>query len=79
MYQLPQTLPSATLGAPADGAEPKRVVDLAAALEWLRTEHAVLLTALRQAEEEGMHRHAWQLSWALGETTNLSRTHLHSR
>ncbi|MEV7969221.1 tetratricopeptide repeat protein [Sphaerisporangium sp. NPDC088356] len=62
-----------TLGAPADGAEPKRVVDLAAALEWLRTEHAVLLTALRQAEEEGMHRHAWQLSWALDTFLNDER------
>ncbi|MGW0590120.1 ATP-binding protein [Streptosporangium sp. NPDC002607] len=62
-----------TLGAPADGAEPKRVFDLPAALAWLKTEQAVLLTALRQAEEEGMHRHAWQLSWALDTFLNDQR------
>ncbi|WP_405146454.1 tetratricopeptide repeat protein [Sphaerisporangium sp. NBC_01403] len=62
-----------TLGAPADGAEPKRVFDVPAALAWLETEHAVLLTALRQAEAEGMHRHAWQLSWALDTFLNDQR------
>ncbi|RCG22757.1 helix-turn-helix domain-containing protein [Sphaerisporangium album] len=61
------------LRAPADGAEPKHVVDVQAALEWLETEQAVLLTALRQAEEEGMHRHAWQLSWALDTFLNDRR------
>ncbi|MEU8270079.1 tetratricopeptide repeat protein [Sphaerisporangium sp. NPDC049002] len=62
-----------SLGTPADGAEPKRVFDVPAALEWLETEHAVLLTALRQAEAEGMHRHAWQLSWALDTVLNDRR------
>ncbi|MFF4416678.1 tetratricopeptide repeat protein [Streptosporangium sp. NPDC001559] len=62
-----------TIGTPAEGAEPKHTIDLPAALEWLRTEHAVLLTALRQAEEEGMHRHAWQLSWALDTFLNDER------
>ncbi|MBT2233665.1 tetratricopeptide repeat protein [Nonomuraea sp. NEAU-A123] len=62
-----------TLTAPTDGAEPKRAFDLPAALDWLRTEQAVLLTALRQAEEEGMHRHAWQLSWALDTFLNDQR------
>ncbi|MEU9885250.1 tetratricopeptide repeat protein [Sphaerisporangium sp. NPDC051011] len=61
------------LRAPADGAEPKHVLDLQTALEWLETEQAVLLTALRQAEEEGMHRHAWQLSWALDTFLNDRR------
>ncbi|MEV7012298.1 tetratricopeptide repeat protein [Streptosporangium sp. NPDC051022] len=62
-----------TLGAPVEGAEPKHVIDLPAALAWLETEHAVLLTALRQAEEEGMHRHAWQLGWALDTFLNDRR------
>ncbi|MGA5299450.1 ATP-binding protein [Nucisporomicrobium flavum] len=35
------------------------------ALAWLDTEREVLLTALRQAADEGRHTHAWQLSWAL--------------
>ncbi|WP_182874973.1 ATP-binding protein [Microbispora sp. H10670] len=61
------------LGAPVDGAEPKPVLDLAAAVRWLKAEYAVLLTTLRQAEEEGMHRHAWQLSWALDTFLNDER------
>ncbi|WP_405087354.1 ATP-binding protein [Microbispora sp. NBC_01389] len=61
------------LGTPVDGAEPKPVLDLTAAVQWLKTEYAVLLAALRQAEEEGMHRHAWQLSWALDTFLNDER------
>nr|WP_191910310.1 tetratricopeptide repeat protein [Microbispora cellulosiformans] len=61
------------LGTPVDGSEPKPVLDLTAAVEWLKTEYAVLLAALRQAEEEGMHRHAWQLSWALDTFLNDER------
>ena len=44
---------------------PKARLDVKAALEWLGTERAVLLSALRQARDEGLSRQAWQLSWAL--------------
>jgi tetratricopeptide (TPR) repeat protein len=53
------------LGAAPDGVEPKQVLDGKAAREWLGTERAVLLSALRQAADEGLDRHAWQLGWAL--------------
>lgn len=51
--------------AVVDGAEEKPALDVRAAREWLTTERAVLLAALRQAHDEGLHRHAWQLGWAL--------------
>jgi tetratricopeptide (TPR) repeat protein len=44
---------------------PKKPLDIRAALEWLGTERAVLLSALRQALDAGLDRHAWQLGWAL--------------
>ncbi|MBB5874565.1 tetratricopeptide (TPR) repeat protein/transcriptional regulator with XRE-family HTH domain [Allocatelliglobosispora scoriae] len=45
--------------------EVKESLDMKAALQWLGTERAVLLSALRQARDEGLDRHAWQLGWAL--------------
>ncbi|MEV4537650.1 tetratricopeptide repeat protein [Asanoa sp. NPDC049518] len=35
------------------------------ALAWLDAERSVLLSALRQARDDGLDRHAWQLGWAL--------------
>jgi len=35
------------------------------AIAWLDAERSVLLSALRQARDEGLDRHAWQLGWAL--------------
>ncbi|SNT58566.1 Part of AAA domain-containing protein [Asanoa hainanensis] len=35
------------------------------ALAWLDAERSVLLAALRQARDDGLDRHAWQLGWAL--------------
>jgi tetratricopeptide (TPR) repeat protein len=54
-----------TLAEPAEGAGPKQQLDVKAALQWLGTERAVLLSALRQAKDEGLDRYAWQLGWAL--------------
>jgi len=53
------------LGAPAEGARPEPLDDLKSALNWLRTEREALLTAVRQARDEGLDAQAWQLSWAL--------------
>jgi DNA-binding SARP family transcriptional activator/Tfp pilus assembly protein PilF len=36
-----------------------------AALAWLGAEYDGLLSAVRYAESAGLHRHAWQLAWAL--------------
>ena len=49
----------------ADAAEPKQRLDIGEALAWLDTERAVLMSALRQAADEGLDRQAWQLGWAL--------------
>jgi tetratricopeptide (TPR) repeat protein len=56
-------IPSAFAAARSD--EVKESLDMKAALQWLGTERAVLLSALRQASDEGLDRHAWQLGWAL--------------
>jgi tetratricopeptide (TPR) repeat protein len=52
-------------GKQVDDSGPKKPLDVKAALEWLGTERAVLLSALRQAKDEGLDRYAWQLGWAL--------------
>jgi tetratricopeptide (TPR) repeat protein len=46
-------------------ATPLALPDVAAALAWLKGEHAGLLAAQRLAVEHGFHRHAWQLAWCL--------------
>jgi tetratricopeptide (TPR) repeat protein len=51
------------LGESAVGVTPP--ADLSAARAWLAAERAALLDALRQAKDEGLDRHAWQLGWAL--------------
>ena len=46
---------------PPDSRRP----DYQTALTWLKAERAVLLATLRQARDDGLDRHAWQLGWAL--------------
>ena len=53
------------LGSPAGGTGAGAQIDVKEALEWMGSERAVLLSALRQAKDEGLDRHAWQLTWAL--------------
>ncbi|MGO9782143.1 MAG: AfsR/SARP family transcriptional regulator [Streptosporangiaceae bacterium] len=53
-----------TLASMAPGVTPERPADQQQALAWFEAEHAVLLTALRQAT--GFDTHLWQLAWALG-------------
>ncbi|WP_203911340.1 ATP-binding protein [Rhizocola hellebori] len=52
------------LDASAEGARPI-ALDTKSALVWLGTERAALMSALHQAREAGLDRHAWQLGWAL--------------
>ncbi|GAA3601962.1 BTAD domain-containing putative transcriptional regulator [Kineosporia mesophila] len=47
------------------GAAPVPLADPDAATAWFRTEYPVLLTALRQAADQGQDRSCWQLTWAL--------------
>ncbi len=54
----PLALPAADFRVP-DFASPR------ASLDWLDAEHDVLLSAVRYAESAGLHRHTWQLAWAL--------------
>ncbi|MEU4244444.1 tetratricopeptide repeat protein [Actinoplanes sp. NPDC026619] len=54
-----------TLRAPADDSRPRPLVDMKAAMVWLRGERETLLAAVRQARDEGLDTQAWQLSWAL--------------
>jgi DNA-binding SARP family transcriptional activator/tetratricopeptide (TPR) repeat protein len=56
---------------PADD-ESEPFTDATGALGWFTTEHLVLLGTVKMAAATGMHRHAWQLAWAL--TTYLDRT-----
>jgi DNA-binding SARP family transcriptional activator/tetratricopeptide (TPR) repeat protein/DNA-binding XRE family transcriptional regulator len=39
--------------------------DTRTVLAWLAAERAALVSALRQAADEGLDQHAWQLGWAL--------------
>lgn len=61
------------LDKPTDRTGSKEPLDVKAAQEWLGTERAVLLSALRQARDEGLDRHAWQLGWALDTFLNEHR------
>ncbi|MEV6342885.1 BTAD domain-containing putative transcriptional regulator [Actinoplanes sp. NPDC051851] len=54
--------------APAVPVDPP--VDHRAAMAWFAAEEPVLLTALRQAADEGLYTHAWQLAWALTQFLN---------
>jgi len=44
---------------------PEELVDHRAALAWFATEYHVLLSALRQAANQGFDIHVWQLAWTL--------------
>jgi tetratricopeptide (TPR) repeat protein len=46
-----------------DGSDQR--LEATEALEWMGKERAALLSALYQAKDEGLDRHAWQLGWAL--------------
>jgi DNA-binding SARP family transcriptional activator/Tfp pilus assembly protein PilF len=52
-----------TLADVSSGVAPESPADSKHALAWFEAEHAVLLTAIRQAT--GFDRHIWQLAWAL--------------
>jgi DNA-binding SARP family transcriptional activator/Tfp pilus assembly protein PilF len=51
------------LPGPGPGVTPENPATAKHALAWFETEHAVLLTILRQAT--GFDIHSWQLAWAL--------------
>jgi DNA-binding SARP family transcriptional activator len=53
------------LDPPAEGVEPERLADPAAAMAWLTAERPVLLAAIEQAAAAGLYAHAWRLVWAL--------------
>lgn len=67
-YRAERTLnpsrPPIRMPVQAPAGQPARLDD-AAARRWLGAERSVLLAALRQARDEGLDRHAWQLGWAL--------------
>jgi DNA-binding SARP family transcriptional activator/Tfp pilus assembly protein PilF len=52
-----------TPAGPGPGVTRENPADAKHALAWFETEHAVLLTILRQAA--GFDTHSWQLAWAL--------------
>jgi DNA-binding SARP family transcriptional activator/tetratricopeptide (TPR) repeat protein len=47
------------------GAMVARLDDPEQARAWLATEQTVLLAAIRQAADAGLHTHAWHLAWVL--------------
>jgi DNA-binding SARP family transcriptional activator/tetratricopeptide (TPR) repeat protein len=53
------------LDPPAPGVQPQALADIAAAMTWFDTEHAVLLAAQHTATVQGWHSLVWQLAWAL--------------
>jgi tetratricopeptide (TPR) repeat protein len=54
-----------TLPLPQPGVTPESLQGRDQGLRWLVAEHRVLLTSVEQAYQAGLHRHAWQLAWAL--------------
>lgn len=64
------------LDPPRPGVTPERFADRAAALTWFAAERSVLLAAVAQAAEAGLHTHAWQLPAALVTFLDL-RGHWH--
>jgi DNA-binding SARP family transcriptional activator len=63
------------LPRPVPGVTPEDFADQEQALAWYEAEHAVLVTAISRAAEEGFDRHAWQIPCALG-TIMERRAHL---
>ena len=55
-----------TLGPPAAGVCPEKVLSPLEALDWFAAEHAVLLAAARLAAASGLDAYAWQIPWSLG-------------
>ena len=60
----PRQLPM-TLVPPRPGVEFEVFSDDTQALTWLESEYAVLLAAIRRAEQEKLDAYVWQLSWGL--------------
>ena len=52
-----------TLAAASPGVTPESLAEQGQALAWFKSEHAVLLAALKHAT--GFDAHRWQLAWAL--------------
>ncbi|HVQ96782.1 MAG TPA: tetratricopeptide repeat protein, partial [Mycobacteriales bacterium] len=50
---------------PGPGVTPERPADHRAALDWLGTEHRVLLASIGLASRDGFGAHVWRLAWAL--------------
>jgi len=53
------------LPPPLPGVRPQAVPDRRAALDWFAAEQQVLVSAVWYAHGNGLHRHVWQLAWAL--------------
>jgi DNA-binding SARP family transcriptional activator len=54
-----------TLGSPSPLVITENLRDRHEALKWFASEYQVLLAALRQAANDGLDVHTWQLAWAL--------------
>ena len=50
---------------PTPGVTAEELTTHDQALAWFTAEHAVLLSAVRQAEQGGFDSHAWQLAWTM--------------
>jgi hypothetical protein len=61
-----------------DHAGPEHLGDHEQAMTWLKSEHRVLLAALRQAADCGFDTHGWQLAWA-PQSYLLRQGHRHDR
>lgn len=55
-----------TVDPPSPGAHPEKFDEYGEAWAWCTAERAVLLAAVRQADDGGFDSHAWQLPSALG-------------
>ncbi len=57
--------PHITLDPPQPGVVPELLSYAAETLAWYEAERQVLIAAIAQASEAGLHQHAWQLPWAV--------------
>jgi DNA-binding SARP family transcriptional activator len=54
-----------SLPSPRPRVTPEYLAGHQQALSWLESEHEVLISAIRTADEAGLDSHAWQLPWAM--------------